>query len=374
MRIGLNLLYLIPGVVGGTETYARGLLAGLAKIDHENDYLVFVNRESASWPLPPAPNFTRVPCPVSARNRLGRYLFEQFGLPAWLKARRVEVVHSLGYVTPLRVPCPSVVTVHDLNYRALGKAMPFSKRLVLAFFARQSVLRSDHVITVSEFSRREIEQAFGWLDGRITVTYEAPRLRELSPLLPDRLEALCARLGVIVPFLIAFSSQHPHKNIPRLLQAFAQARQQYHLPHRLVVVGHPPANVARWPKSEEGVCFTGYLPDDALQAILSQAALLILPSLYEGFGLPILEAMAIGVPVVCSNRASLPEIAGDAALMFDPLSVEDMAQKIAMAACDQGLREELRRRGLQNAGRFTWEKTARQTLAVYQQVVGEEKQ
>src|SRR5437870_13548482 len=116
MRIALNLLYLIPGVVGGTETYAAGLLHGLANVDAQDQFVVFVNRESQQWPLPVSPNFTRVICPVSALSRSRRYFFEQVLLPRWLQKHAIDVVHSLGYVSPLFTSCASIVTIHDLNF------------------------------------------------------------------------------------------------------------------------------------------------------------------------------------------------------------------------------------------------------------------
>jgi glycosyltransferase involved in cell wall biosynthesis len=370
MRIGLNLLYLIPGLVGGTETYAAGLLTGLTRIDQENEYVVFVNRESANWPLPKGSTFVRMVCPVSAVSRPRRYFFEQFRLPALLKEFSVEVVHSLGYISPLYPPCPAVVTIHDLNYRAFGQHMPFIRRVALDVFMKQSALRAQCVITVSEFSQREIAQAFHVPVDRIVVTHEAPRFRNGSPLNEMNFVDVSRCLGIKRPYMIAFSSQSPNKNIPRLLQAFAQAKEQYQLPHQLVLVGHQPMKGTLPPTcNDETVYFTGYLDDRMLQIVFHHAQMLVFPSFYEGFGLPILEAMAAGVPVVCSNKASLPEVAGDAAVFSDPYSVDDMARKIAQVALDTALQDELRRKGFQNLQRFSWEKTAYRTLEVYESVV-----
>ena len=369
MRIGLNLLYLIPGIVGGTETYASGLLHGLAHIDQENEYLVFVNRESANWPLPEASNFSRMLCPVSAVSRLRRFFFEQFVLPQWLKRHSVDIVHSLGYVSPLFPPCPAIVTVHDLNYRAFGNQMPMTRRVALEFFVNQSAVRAQRVVAVSEFSRHEIAQAFNlWID-RTVVTYEAPRFRAWSAVAPDDFLVIRDRLKIRTPYVIAFSSQSPNKNIPDLLQAFARAKTHYQLPHQLVLVGHQPLN-GTLPRiyNDDSVRFTGYLDDRTLQIVLHHAQMLVFPSFYEGFGLPVLEAMEEGVPVACSNTASLPEVAGDAAVFFDPYSMDDMAQKIAQVALSTTLQAELRRKGFQNLQRFSWEKTAYKTLQVYKSV------
>lgn len=363
MRIGLNLLYLLPGVVGGTETYAAGLLHGLAHIDKQNKYFVFVNREAAEWPLPEAANFTHVVCPVPAVSRVRRYFYEQVRLPGLLHAHGIELVHSLGYVAPLFPPCPSVVTVPDLNYRAFGHRMPLSKQLALAFFVKQSARRADHVITISDFARRQIISILGIKSDKITVTLLAPAAANAI----TRPEIL-RKYGIKPPYIVAFSSSSPHKNIPRFLQAFARAHADYHLPHQLVLLGHRPANETTVPGMED-VVLTGYVDESSKNALLKGAAMLVFPSTYEGFGLPVLEAQQAGIPVVCSTAASLPEVAGNAAIYFDPISVDEMAKAIGQVAQNSDLRQALKQKGFQNAAHFSWEQTARLTLLVYNNIL-----
>jgi glycosyltransferase involved in cell wall biosynthesis len=369
MKIGINLLYLIPDIVGGTETYASGLLHGLAIIDQHDEFVIYVNQESKNWPLPEQPNFIRVVCPVSAFSQTRRYLFEQLQFPKLLRKNRIDIVHSLGYVSPLFAPCSSIVTIHDINYRAFGDAMPISRRWALAFFVKESARRANRVITVSEFSQREILKAFNLPSNRVIVTHEAPRISSKLNTNEDLLVPTFNRLGIKCPYIIAFSSQSPNKNIPRLLSAFSYAREQYKLPHQLVLVGHQPVDqLLNFIPSDDAILFTGYLDDSTLQTVLSHAQILVFPSLYEGFGLPVLEAMVSGVPVVCSDKASLPEICGDAVEFFDPLSVKDMAKKIVQVVLDPVLQEILREKGFKNVKRFSWEKAARKTLSVYKDV------
>ena len=368
MRIGINLLYLLPGVVGGTETYAEGLLAGFAQLNLQDEFVVFVNRESANWPLPFAPNFTRVVCPVDATSRGKRYLFEQFRLSRLLRLHGVDVVHSLGYVCPLLAPCPSVVAIHDLNYCVVGDEMPIARRLGLSFFVKKSAHRADHITALSSFSRSQIVRFLGVSESKVTVLGAAARLENDSP--DDA--AVLEPLGIGSPYIIAFSSQSPHKNIPLLLQAFALARQHYGLTHHLVLVGHIPGNAhfrSLVERDDESVRFTGYLGDSALAAVLRGAQLLVFPSLYEGFGLPVLEAMEVGVPVVCSNVASLPEVAGSASIMFDPFSVEEMASAIVKVAQDPEMQGYLRRKGFENCKRFSWIRSACKAMEVYRALV-----
>jgi glycosyltransferase involved in cell wall biosynthesis len=368
MKVGINLLYLLPGVVGGTETYAAGLLAGFARVARDAEFVVFLNRESAAWPLPDAPCFRRVDCPVSASCRACRYSFEQLRLPALLRRHGVDLVHSLGYVGPLFPPCPAVVTIHDLNYRAFGTTMPLRRRLGLGRFVQWSARRAAAVIAVSEFGRQEVLAAFRLAPDRVVAVHEAPKERSAAPV--DAAEVQ-RRLGIRPPYLVAFGTRSPHKNVPRLLEAFARARREHRLDHRLVLVGPPPdGDLVRQLGLEDSARFTGFLGDREVKGVLSGADLLVCPSLYEGFGLPVLEAMAEGVPVACSGRASLPEVAGDAAVLFDPLSVEDMARQIARVAGDAALRQSLRAGGFENLKRFSWDRAAEETLAVYRQVCG----
>ncbi|HLN81533.1 MAG TPA: glycosyltransferase family 1 protein, partial [Thermoanaerobaculia bacterium] len=185
-------------------------------------------------------------------------------------------------------------------------------------------------------------------------------------------ESRLAKLGIRKPYLICFSSPSPHKNIPALLQAFAMAQEKHRLMHQLVVVGHLPPGlpIGRDGIRDDSVRVVGYLQDADLSTVVAGAELLVFPSLYEGFGLPVLEAMSAGVPVICSDRASLPEVAGDAALFFDPTNISEMSETLARAVTDRRLRETLREKGRQNVARFSWDRTAAETLNVYRRVLG----
>jgi glycosyltransferase involved in cell wall biosynthesis len=361
--VGLNLLYLLPGIVGGTETYAAGLLHGLSRIEHGERFVVFVNQESADWPLPDDARFRRVICPVRAVSRLARYRYEQLRLPAQARAHGVQLLHSLGYVAPLRLRCPSVVTVHDVHHLAHGRLRQWPRRLLLGQIVRRSVRRAAAVIADSRYSRDEVARAYGLPASAIDVVWLAPN-HGLSGAAP---EDAAAGMPVEGPYVVAFGGITPNKNVARLLEAFALARHRHGVSQRLVVVGRLPASVR--PERADGVVATGYLDEAALARVLRQADALVFPSLYEGFGLPVLEAMAAGVPVICSNVTAMPEIAGDAAVYFDPRDVGAMASTIALVCRDDALRRDLAARGLVRAAAFSWERAARETLAVYRRVL-----
>jgi glycosyltransferase involved in cell wall biosynthesis len=368
MRIGINLLYLLPGLVGGTEVYAVSLLNALAAKKSSYQFFVFINRESVGLNLPQASNFHIIVCPIHASHRWLRYLWEQTILPWQLLYHKIDLVHSLGYVGPILTPCKSLVTIHDVNFVALKSSLSPSKRVFLSFFVQFSARFSTRILTVSNFSKNEIKKFLGVDEGKISVTPEAYRINETWPAQWDELEEL---YGIKKPYLVAFSSLTLHKNIPRLIEAFAQISAK--VPHTLVLIGHvpPDANLTAQifhTGLEQRIILTGFVPDRYVLPLLSHADLFVFPSWYEGFGLPILEAQQVGVAVVSSNAGSLPEVAGAGAIFFDPFSVEDMAQVMARCLSDSNLRSSLIHQGYENLLRFSWEKTAAQTLAIYEAV------
>ena len=365
MRVALNLLYLIPGVVGGTETYAYSLIHSIAALDDENEYVVFLNKLGADMDLTPGPNFRRVICPFVPLRRMVRYGWEQGILPFQLGREKIDLVHSLGYVAPLAARSRQIVSVHDLNFLSHDGWGTARSRRILQFFVERSVRRADHVITMSEFARGGLIHELGVPPEKVTVTHEAAA-RHLKN--PDPAARSDYDPAGGMPYIVAFSALPMHKNIERLVLAFERIRDV--VPHSLVVVGnlpHDPEYRRRLEaKSGSRIHFTGYLSNADMAAALSGASLFAFPSLYEGFGLPIVEAQEAGIPVTCSAVAALPEIAGSGAHYFDPLSVESIAAALRKCLHDNDLRETLVRNGYENARRFSWEKTARETLAIYE--------
>jgi glycosyltransferase involved in cell wall biosynthesis len=374
MNIGLNLLFLLPGEVGGTETYALSLIQALSQVDLENRYYLFINNEAKNLVLPVSKNFIPVRCNFYARNRLIRFLWEQLALPVQAVYHRLDILHSPGYITPLILKCKSVVTIHDLNYLAIPEVFTFFTRIVQRVFVSLSVLRVNQIIAVSEFTKIELCNNFNVPQDKITVTLEAPKNRDVQPFNDEiHREKFLGQFGIGKPFILAFSSLAQHKNIPMLIDAFIRANASVDNRWTLVVVGHLPVNIR---KSDQitghhfmdtfKVAFTGYLPDDDITRLLSSADLFAFPSLYEGFGLPVLEAMQHGIPVACSNRGSLPEIAGCAAIYFDPTDLEAMAESMVSLMTNRELRQQFSALGKYNVSQFSWERCARETLAVYE--------
>jgi glycosyltransferase involved in cell wall biosynthesis len=371
MRIGINLLYLIHSIVGGTETYAAGLLFGLSKIDSQNEYIIFTNRNAAEWPIPDAPNFKKIVCPISGYNRIFRYGFEQFYLPRLLYRLKIDIVHSLGYVGPLFTTCTSVVTIPDLNYIDMAHTLSWSKRYILRFLSSNSAKRAKHVITISEFSKKRLADTLLLSSDKITVIHlsfnEKPHHGT-----QESWSKLVLHYRIKEPYLVAFTGGAIHKNIPRLIKVFSLLKSKYC--HALVLIGRMPSNVdmssiLNDKYLAEKIVATGYVKEEHIKELLSHADLFILPSLYEGFGMPVLDAQQSEVAVACSTAGSLPEVAGKGAVFFNPESVDEMVKTIDECLSNTDLRQRLRQMGIENLKRFSWEKTAIETLNVYQKIV-----
>lgn len=363
LRIGLNLLYLIPEVVGGTETYARSLLQALVEMDSGNEFFVFVNSESEQMPLPVHPNVKRVVCRVNATNRPARHLWEQGVLPLRVLRCRLDVLHSLGYVGPIAAPCPSIVTVHDTIYWRLREDLPAIRRMVVTRLCQVAVRAAQRVIAVSDFAKREIVNTMRVRPSKITVIHEgvehAHCLAET-----EKWEDVQRSYDISEPYVVAFGSgELKHKNLLRLVRAFSSACSD--LPHCLVLAGRVPEELKREAVRENRLRLVGYVPRPHLSAIVRHADLFVMPSLYEGFGLPVVEAQSLGTPVACSSCSALPEVAGSGAWFFDPVSVDDMATAIRRCLIDGSLRSQLRAMGTRNAARFSWRTAAEATLDVY---------
>lgn len=369
MKVVLNLLYLLPGVVGGTETYARSLIRAFSRQDDDNEYSVFLNRESADLDVTPDENFRRVICPINATNRAARYSWEQGAMPLQLRRVKPDLVHSLGYVIPLAARGPQVVTVHDVNYLGHKGWRTGIGRAAFKFFAERTVKRADRIIAVSRFSRDEIVRHMGVEPDKVSVVHSAGREAVAASNNGASTSEVVRRLTR--PYIMAFSALSAHKNIPRLISAFGKISSI--VPHDLVLVGHMPVKSAVRAEMEaaggdDRIHFTGYLPEPDVASLMQNASLFAFPSLYEGFGLPLLDAMNAGTPVVCSSAGALPEVAGDAALLFDPHSADDIALALKRGLLDTDLRARLIKRGHDNARSFSWDRTARETLDIYTQV------
>ena len=372
MHVGLNLIFLVPGETGGMEVGARELIPRLLDAaPPQTRFTAFVNRDAG--PGPWSELMPHVVVPVSVANRIGWVRGEQLLLPGAAHDAGVDLVHSLASTGPARGRFKRVVTVHDLIYRRFPEAHAGMRSLGMRVLVPLAVRRSDRVIAVSEATKRDLVELLRTPAERIDVVAQGFGASVRAA--PEPEQTVRERLGLgDRGVLLALSAKRPHKNLEALLEALASLPA----PGRpvLVLAGYATAYERTLRERADALGLTGdvrwpgWLDPGELEGLWAITKGFVFPSLYEGFGLPVLEAMARGVPVACSNAASLPEVAGDAALLFDPHDRRALGQALAQLLAGGPEVERLRRAGPLRAAQFSWERTARGTLESYRRVLG----
>jgi glycosyltransferase involved in cell wall biosynthesis len=373
-NIGINLVYLVPDETGGMEIFARELIPALLDAAPGLRFTAFVNREAAAagggpWgELLPA-----VTVPVNARRREQWVFGEQALLPRLGHRAGVQLMHSLASTAPARGSFRRVVTVHDLIYARVPEAHTGLRGRGMKVVVPLGLRRAQRILAVSQSTREDLVELLGIASERIDVVPQGVgEVRRAQPLAEAQTRARF-ELGER-RVLLSLSAKRPHKNLLALIGALARIPAERR--PLLVLPGY-----ATWHEAElralaeslgvaGDVRFEGWVSAAELEGLWELADAFVYPSLYEGFGLPVLEAMARGVPVACANTSSLPEVAGDAALLFDPGSEEEIAATIECLLDDPALVERLRAKGLDRVRRFTWQRTARLTLESYARALG----
>jgi len=376
MRIGFDLRPFLKHETG-VGVYLRNLLFELARIDAENEYFLF----SASWKdrfpesrVPPFKNgrFRDFRWPVKAVN----FCWQRLGGPTLdaIFRERLDITHS---PSPLALPTKGkrVVTVCDLFFMEFPEEADREARRIFYKKAEQSLRRADGIIAISEFTKNALQERFGLGEDRIRVTHLGLGDIYRKKTGGGSVEAARRSFGLPPRFLLFVGASEKRKNLPALIDALAVLRDRNKL-FPLVIVGRHGGDHARLVGriKEHGLASSvrilGYLPEADVRSLYGAASAFVFPSSCEGFGLPLLEAMAVGLPVAASNVAAIPEIAGEAALYFDPRDPEDIAEKLVRVLEDDELRRSSKTRGLERVSGFTWEKTAALTLDYYKSLVG----
>ena len=359
MKVAVNLLHLVPGETGGAEMYARRLLPALQEADPSLELTLFCGRAAAAsfqgWDV--------VALHFDPRSRVRRVLAEQTLLPRALMRRRPQLLHNVFNTAPALPGIAQVTTIHDLVHERFPQHGPFSKSVAL--LVRLAARRSARILTVSQASKADIVRFLGVPAERVDVAPNGPGIGE-DVQGPTPLE-IRRRFAVgDAPLVLTVAPTRPHKNVERLVAALARVPDAV-----LVVPGYQTGREDELRRHAErlGVADRlrrpGWVDDATLDGLYRAADCFVFPSLAEGFGLPVLEAMLRDAPVACSNATSLPEVAGDAALLFDPLDVEAIADAIRRILEDEQLAGQLRRAGRERARRFSWDEAARRTLDSY---------
>lgn len=355
----------------GIGTYIRNLVAALAHAGSDNEYVLFVGRASADTFSDLPENFRTVmePAPVYSVREL-------IALSWRLWRQKVDLYHSTHYVLPAWVPCKAVVTIHDIIHLLYPEFLPsplaflYAQRMI-----RRGLSRGDAIIAVSTSTRSDLMEYFDVSGEKIEVVYQgvSDAFREHLP--EARLKDARARLGLEKPYVLFVGNPKPHKNMDNVVRSYARALQIADFEADLVCIGDRGTGDFKIQQRAEQlhiadrVRLLGHVADELLPAVYQGATLFLFPTLYEGFGLPVIEAMASGVPVITSNNSALKEVAEGYAHLVDPLDVDEIAHALAHCMSDREHREALAKLGLRRAEDFRWSKTAAQTLEIYERVL-----
>jgi len=352
----------------GVATYCRGLLYGFGRLPAgESPSLTLYAKEAAPESLPTFEgSWQAMPAP----------LWLPLAVPRALLAGHIAVFHGANHMAPPWSPVPTVITVHDLSALRMGGLHTWRNRLLTVPQMLLSLRQASRLIAVSRATASDLTRLPGIDAERVRVIYEAAA-PGLAPAIPEQIRSLSHRLDLPETFFLFLGALEPRKNVVTLVRALAELYAEGDHRAKLVIAG-----AEGWRNDEvfaevtkrgleRDIRFAGYIPAEDLPALYGAATAFVYPSLFEGFGLPPLEAMACGTPVICSNTSSLPEVVGDAAITVDPLATSDLAAALRAVLDDTDLRARLRHAGLQRAALFSWERTARETLEVYREAAGE---
>jgi glycosyltransferase involved in cell wall biosynthesis len=355
--------------LAGNESYAVNLIEALAEIDQTNLYTLYVTKPAAidrfanRWP-----NFTvRQTLPHTPLVRI------PLTLSAELRRHPVDVLH-VQFTAPPFAPCPVVTTIHDLSFEHLPETFKRRSRAQLRLTVRRTARKAALILTLSEFSRHDIIETYAVDPERVIVTPAAAPTHFKPVASETELEKMREHYGIGANYLLSLGSIQPRKNLTRLIDAFQwlrKSRPDDAFP-QLVIAGKrgwlddDVFRAAQQDGLNESVKFIGYAPEEDLPALYSGAMCFVYPSYFEGFGLPVLEAMQCGAPVIAGNQTSLPEVAGDAALLFDPFDTRALGEALARVTDHPDYRAELRVKGLKRAAEFSWIATAGLTLKAYE--------
>lgn len=364
MKIAINTLG--PSRIKvGIGNYIVNLVNGLQNLDKNNRYLIFVAEKNKDM-FEKAENFRFRKIGFFSGNRILRIVWEQIILPFTLLINKVDVLHSPGFVSPIFKTTKQILTIHDMTFFTHPQ---FHLKSKIRYFQKMipvSAKKADMLVVDSENTKQDIINILKINPEKIKTVYLGTNFKKQT----KAKEWITQKYGIIAPFILFAGMLEPRKNIPNLIRAFAGLAPE--ISHSLVIVGkngwvfEEIFELVERLNLKERIIFTGYIPDDDLQYFYSAADCFVYPSYYEGFGIPVIEAMACGCPVITSNNSSLKEIAGDAALLINnPDNASEIAKKIKKIILNKRLRETLNQKGLKKIKEFSWKKTAEKTLEAY---------
>ena len=377
MRIGIDISRTIEEGTG-VGYYAKNLVHALAKVDSENDYLLYgmfydcYPKEWKKAAVPKSPNFR-----LHQKHSLSwlvRKRWENDGRHKEKLVGGIDILHSTAFTMPPVFSPKVIVTIHDLSIFALPQHHTEANYQFVTKNVHQAARRANAVIADSENTKREIRRFLHVPDEKMEVIYLAAHENFHVKCHPNFIEHIRHKYALRKPYFLTVGSIEPRKNLASALIAFKALLEIRRIDYQFVIAGGKGwknesfYRLLKKLNIDDYLVFTGYVPEEDLPALYQGAEAFVYPSFYEGFGLPVLEAMSAGTPVITSNTSSLPEVAGDAALLVNPKEIFDLYEAMEALVIRPSLREELKKKGLEQSKKFTWEKTARQTLEIYQKI------
>jgi glycosyltransferase involved in cell wall biosynthesis len=365
MRIGID-ARLPYYQMGGISQYILYLLPALAELDQENEYVIFHSRKDGRSYQPPAANFQRHNLWTPCHHRL-----ERWALSAELPPHRLDLLHSPDFIPPAAGAKRRVITVHDLNFFYYPQFLTAESRRYYLGQIEWAVQAADHILADSHHTRQDLMERLHVPADKVKTVHLAANPVYAQARLAEQVEQLLARHNLPRGYLLFVGTLEPRKNVPGLIKAYYQLRQETAVDVPLVLAGRKGWLYDEIFATIDELELRPYvhhlenLPDEEVACLYAAAGLLALPSHYEGFGLPVLEAMHNGCPVICSNRGSLPEVAGTAGLLLEPDDTDGWVAAVQRVLGDSELRYEMIEKGYRQAQGFTWQKTAEATLAIY---------
>lgn len=368
LRIGID-IHSIGSQAGGNETYYRELVRELLKCKSDHRFFFYYSHSTAVQQVQSGDN-----CDLKRLVPSQRLIRIPFTIPWQTRVDRLDVFHA-QFIVPPFLKCKTVTTIPDIAFERYPQFFPAHQRSCLKVLVRESARKADHIITVSEHSKKDLIQLYGIPSEKITVTYEGAGEQFMQLDKVECRERVARKFGVDDTFILYVGRLQARKNLARVVHAYANVRKAG-FPHKLILVGKhdslfaPVLSRIRDMRLEKDVALLGYVDSTDLPALYNAADIFVYPSLYEGFGLPVMEAMACGTPVVTSQGCCLEEIAGDAAMLVDPLDELSIANAMKQVLAAPELCKQLGRAGLARSARFSFQNAARETIQVYQRVMG----
>lgn len=372
MRIGINARYL-QSTRSGIAQYLYYILLNLKAVDKNNEYVLFLGSHKSVSDDIINFGFINDVSKLSTTNQILKIAWQHFYLPCRIKNLRIDVFHEPTFIAPFFKQCPTVITVHDVAYKLLPDCFTFRNRLYLEQLMQRSIDTSDMVIAISENTKKDIMLNYKIKEEKIKVVYGAAD-EAFHPLTESREEKsaqIKAKYGITDNFILTVSLISPRKNMVNLIRAFKKLKQKDKINYQLVIVGKKGwlfkevFEEAAASGYEKDIIFCDFVPRDDLVMLYNATDVFVYPSLYEGFGLPLVEAMACDCPVVASNLSSIPEVCFGAALLINPHDPVEIADAIFRILTDSPLRKALVEKGRRRVGMFSWKRAAEETIRIY---------